>query len=216
MDPRTTLDDAAQRRLKCQVMPVGGAWVDGMFVRVDKAGVVVVAPGIGLRGGEDVRVWFSMDETSCSFEASVLRAGVPVPDRSQDGLMLGFIDGWKEETGGEGSEGEAEGVANDRDIALTIIPANGRGLELIGGESRLVDISANELTFTLPQGVALKFLEGGQVRLRLRVDGSEVSALGKVARLAPGESHFLYGVRFEEIDESERFIEAVEAVRSLT
>ncbi len=207
MDPRTTLDNAAQQRLVCQVMPVGGAWTDGVFVRVDKAGVVVVAPGIGLKGGEDVRVWFSMEETSCSFEASVLRAGVPVPDRSQDGLMLGFIDGWKEQA-------EAT-VAIDRALELLIIPANGRGLDLVGGECKLVDISASDLTFTVASGVALKFLEGGQVGVKFGVDGAVLMASGVVRKLAPTAGHFLYGLEFIDVEDEAGHLSAIEAFRDI-
>jgi hypothetical protein len=207
MDPRTTLDNAAQQRLACQVMPVGGGWTDGVFVRVDKAGVVVVAPGIGLKGGEDVRVWFSLDETSCSFEASVLRAGVPVPDRSQDGLMLGFIDGWKEQRESE--------IEVDRALELVIIPANGSGLDLVSGECKLVDISASELTFTVASGVALKFLEGGEVRVKLGVDGNVLMASGVVKKLAPSAGHFLYGLEFVDIQDEVGHLKAIEAFRGI-
>lgn len=207
MDPRTTLDNAAQQRLTCQVMPVGGVWTDGVFVRVDKAGVVVVAPGIGLKGGEDVRVWFSVDETSCSFEASVLRSGVPVPDRSQDGLMLGFIDGWKEQ--------QEVNFKLDRALELVIIPANGRGLDLVGGDCKLVDISASELTFTVASGVALKFLEGGEVGVQLVVDGASLMASGVVKKLAPTAGHFLYGLEFIDVQDETGHLKAVEAFREI-
>jgi len=188
-------------------MPVGGEWTDGVFVRVDKAGVVVVAQGIGLKGGEDVRVWFSLDDKSCSFEASVLRAGVPVPDRSQDGLMLGFIDGWKEQ--------DEATVQVDRALELVIIPANGKGLDLIGGECRLVDISASELTFTVSSGVALKFLEGGEVGVKLGVDGVVLMASGIVRKLAPSAGHFLYGLEFIDVEDEAQHLKAIEAFRDI-
>ena len=139
-DPRRILDDAARRRLACQVLPRGGEWVEGHFVRVDKAGVVVVVPGIGLSGGEDVRVWFSMEEKPRSFEAAVLRAGVPVPDRSQDGLMLGFVDGWK---------AEVRAAESNSGIVFQIFGPNGKGIDLVGGTGRIVELTASEMALAI-------------------------------------------------------------------
>ena len=51
-DPRMILDDAARSRLACEIMSREGGWLQGQFVRVDKAGVVVVAPGCGFAGGD--------------------------------------------------------------------------------------------------------------------------------------------------------------------
>jgi hypothetical protein len=171
---------------------------------VDKAGVVVVVPGLGLSGGEDVRVWFSMEEQPRSFEAAVLRAGVPVPDRSQDGLMLGFIDGWKSE------------AAVDMPIdgaQLKVMPPNGRGLDLLGADSRLVEISASEMAFTVPQDVALKFVEGGSVQVIYREGGAQHRVSGTIRKLAPGEGHFLYALRFDAVENEKAHLEAIESLQ---
>ena len=203
-DPRNILDDAARRRLSCQVLPRGGEWAEGHFVRVDKAGVVVVVPGLGLSGGEDVRVWFSMEEKPRSFEAAVLRAGVPVPDRSQDGLMLGFIDGWR-------AEGPSEKTISD--VVFQILAPNGKGIDLLGGVGRLVELTASEMAFTIPQEVALKFVEGGEVAVRYQNGGTEHRVVGTVRRLAPGEGHFLYALSFDAVEDETAHLEAVEALQ---
>ena len=161
-DPRRVLEDAARRRLPCEVLPRRGVWSQGQFVRVDKAGVVLVADGAFV-GGEDVRVWFALDEQPYTFEASVLRAGVPVPDRSQRGLMLGFIDSW--------SRGNPQ--PQREDLRLTVLPPNGRGLELLGGEIRLVELSVDEIAFAVPRAFTLKFVEGGTVRVRFSGPGGD-------------------------------------------
>lgn len=203
-DPRNVLDDAARRRLPCQVLPRGGEWTEGHFVRVDKAGVVVVVPGLGLSGGEDVRVWFSMEEKPRSFEAAVLRAGVPVPDRSQDGLMLGFIDSWRAE------EASAQ---SDSGVVFQILGPNGKGIDLIGGLGRLVELTASEMAFAIPQEVALKFVEGGEVTVRYQEGEAAHQLVGTIRRLAPGEGHFLYAMAFDSVEDESAHLQAVESLQ---
>ena len=203
-DPRTVLDDAARRRLPCQVLPRGGTWTEGHFVRVDKAGVVVVVPGIGLSGGEDVRVWFAMEEQPRSFEAAVLRAGVPVPDRSQDGLMLGFIDSWKSET---------VNADVSQEVSFQILPPNGKGIDLIGGMGRLVELSASEMAFAIPHDIALKFVEGGEVAVHYKEGGAEHQVMGTIRKLAPGEGHFLYALSFDSVENEKAHLEAIESLQ---
>ena len=204
-DPRTILDGAARDRVACQLRATGGDWIDGSFVRVDKAGVVVVVSAAVFSGGEDVRVWFADDEGTWAFEASVLRAGVPVPDRSQCGLLLGFIDGFR------GSEPVEE--VGPR-AGLRVVPANGRGLDLVGGEARLVEVAVDHVSFTVPSAETLKFVEGGTVRLQFEVPGrAEHWARGTVRRLAPGEGHYLYAVEFTEQGDEQAHLQAIEALR---
>lgn len=203
-DPRSILDDAARSRIACQILPRGGEWSAGHFVRVDKAGVVVVAPELNLSGGEDVRVWFSMEDEPRSFEAAVLRAGVPVPDRSQDGLMLGFIDGWKS---------EAIQKIKAGDTHLKVLPANGQGLNLIGGDARLVEITTSEMAFAVPQRVALKFVEGGSVWVHYKEGAAEHSVSGTIRKLAPVEGHFLYALHFDAVENEKGHLETVEALQ---
>ncbi len=209
-DPRTILDAAARDRLACQLRETRGDWIDGAFVRVDKAGVVVLTQAPAFAGGEDVRVWFANDEGTWSFEASVLRAGVPVPDRSQHGLLLGFIDGFS------GGVSAPETAAPETPAArLRVVPPNGRGLELVGGEARLVEVAVDHVSFTVPSAETLKFVEGGSVRLRFEVPGQpEHWALGTVRRLAPGEGHYLYAVAFTEQGDEQAHLQAIEALRT--
>lgn len=205
-DPRSILDGAARDRLACQLRATRGDWIDGSFVRVDKAGVVVVVGAAAFSGGEDVWVWFAGDDGTWSFEASVLRAGVPVPDRSQFGLLLGFIDGFT-----DGSPVEVKGPR----AGLRVVPANGRGLELVGGDARLVEVAVDHVSFTVPSAETLKFVEGGSVRLRFDVPGQpEHWVLGTVRRLAPGEGHYLYAVEFTEQGDEQAHLQAIEALRT--
>jgi hypothetical protein len=171
---------------------------------VDKAGVVIVAPDAGLVGGEDVRIWFSMDEAPRSFEAAVLRSGVPVPDRSQAGLMLGFIDGWKSE--------QAPAIQSS-DPSLKVMPINGHGLNLIGGQARLVEITTSEMAFAVPQEIALKFVEGAVVSVHYKEGGAGHILSGTIRKLAPGNGHFLYALRFDSVENEKGHLEAVEALQ---
>jgi len=202
------LDDAARSRLACEIMSREGGWLQGQFVRVDKAGVVVVAPGCGFAGGEDVRICFQHDELPCTFEASVLRAGVPVPDRSQHGLMLGFIDGFQ--------LGEVPGQeqAASQGAAITVLPPMGRGIQLLGGDSRVVELTVVELTFTVPVSEPLKFVEGGRVRVRFeQTELGQHIATGTVRQLSPGEGWMLYGVRFDEVEDMDGHLRMIESMQ---
>lgn len=208
-DPRRVLEEVARRRATCEVLPrKGGSWCQGRFVRVEKAGVVLVVEDSSARigGGEDVRVWFTIDRVPWTFEASVLRAGVPVPDRSQRGLMVGFIDSWER---GEPIQEKVPG------LGITVLPPNGRGLELMGGKVRLVSLEVDNLSFAVPRGEAMKFVEGGTVRLRFRRPGAEDHLVnGLVRKLSPGEEHYLYEIRFAEVADPGNHPQVVEAFRA--
>ena len=204
LDPRQVLEDAAQEREGCEIHSRDGQWVEGRFVRVDKAGVVIVVPDSDFSGGEDVRICFVHQEQPWSFEASVLRAGVPVPDRSQFGLMLGFIDCFQRVESGQSFH---------ESLQVTVLPPAGRGLELLGGGASVVHLSATDLTFTVPGEEPLKFVEGGGVRIRFQLTDHTVHLVAaRVDKLSPGDGHHLYGVRFLEVEESANHLAAVEAI----
>ena len=208
-DPRTILDDAARSRLACEIMSREGSWLQGQFVRVDKAGVVVVAPGCGFSGGEDVRICFQHEEVPCTFEAAVLRSGVPVPDRSQHGLMLGFIDGFHI------GEVKSQEEASSRGASITVLPPMGRGLKLLGGPSRVVELTVVELTFTVPNSEPLKFVEGGRVRLRCEDSAlGHHMATGTIQRLSQGEGWMLYGLRFDDVEDMENHLRIIETLQA--
>lgn len=207
-DPRQVLDEAARRRQGCQVMKRGGAWNDARFVRVDKSGVIVTAPGLELVGGEDLKVWFSLDEVPYSFDASVLRAGVPVPDRSPSGLMLGFIDHFRRES--------AQPAAPVKPPAgqVTVLPPRGRGLDLMGGAARVVELGPRSLSFSVPQAQPLKFVEGGRVRVRLRAPGHAAQVVeGRVTGIRPTEGHYLYSVEFIEVSDKSAALALIATLR---
>ncbi|MCB9777727.1 MAG: hypothetical protein H6742_04115 [Alphaproteobacteria bacterium] len=207
-DPRRVLREAAERRVPCELLPRGGEAVRGAIVRVEQAGVVVVVPagadGRRLSGGEDVRVWLAVDGRACSFEASVIRAGVPVPDRSQDGVLLGFIDRWQE--GGDGP------VALS-DCTVELLPPNGPAVSLLAPPARVVDVTLRELAFTVPASFPLVFVREGTVRVRLGLPGrAPVSLSARVRTLSPGEGYLLYGLHFESVDDPDALRDVVEGL----
>jgi hypothetical protein len=174
-------------------------------VRVEPGGVVVHAPKLRLAGGEDVRCWFSLDATPCSFEASVIRTGVSVPDRSQFGVLLGFIDGWTTGTRPSG---------NDHGLELLIVPPNGPGISLIHGPGRLVELSVDGLSFTLPADHILVFVEGAGTRLRFCMPGEpEQDVDARVRSVLAGETHMLYHVEVLGIEDPETYRQVIDALQ---
>lgn len=207
-EPRAILDEAARRRAPCQVMPRGGSWQPGQFVRVDRAGVAVNVPGLRLLGGEDVQVWFSLDQQPYHFEASVLRAGVPVPDRGADGLLLGFIEGWRAERPGPE-------LVQQAGTSVRVLPPTGGALELAAGPAQLLELRPGGLSFSVPAEVPLKFVEGSRVRLVFQLpDEPQHEVEGRVRRLSQAEGRYLYAVEFEAIGgEDELHLRVVERLR---
>lgn len=188
-DPRRILEEAATRRLPCELLLRRGGWARGTVVRVEKGGLVVASPGRRFAGGEDVRVWLAIDDKPYTFEASVIRVGVPLPDRSQDGLLLGFIDRW--------AEGPGTG-ARGRDRAIELLLPSGPPVSLLEPPASLVELTLDGLAFTVPSSFKLIFVENGAVGVRLAAPGLQVTELtARVQTLAPGEGYLLYGLRFE-------------------
>jgi hypothetical protein len=207
-DPRRILEQAAERRVACEILPRSGGWSRGQLVRVEPGGVVVHAPTLRLSGGEDVRCWFSLDATPRSFEASVIRTGVAVPDRSQFGVLLGFIDGW---TAGVQPPG------SDHGLDLLIVPPNGPGISLIHGPGRLVELGVDGLSFTLPADHILVFVEGAGTRLRFCMPGEpEQQVEARVRSVLSGDTHMLYHVEVLGIEDPESYRQVVSALQRAT
>lgn len=194
-DPRYILEKAAEQRVSCEVLPRAGGSSPGEVLRVERGGVVVLAPELRMNGGEDVRVWFTLDGVPHTFEASVIRTGVPVPDRSQNGYLLGFLDGW--------TRGEARATPS-HGLDLVILPPNGPGISLIHDPGRLVDLSVDTLVFTLPADHTMVFVTGSQARLRYLVPGEsphEVAA--RILNRVTNENVLLYTVRIDAVEDPE-------------
>lgn len=203
-DPRAILDQAARNRTRCKLRCRGTEWSPGWFVRVETAGVLAGSSDLRLNGGEDLRVWFSWEGQAYTFSATVLRAGLPLPDRTNNGAMLGFIQDWeREDTSARAKAG----------LQLEVLPTKGKGIALLGGTARLVELGPSELIFAVPTRVALKFMEGGQVRVRFTAPGASQVVVGRVRRLSPDGAHMLYALAFDEVPDPELHLRAVEAFK---
>lgn len=201
-DPRRVLEDAAEQRLACEVLPRNGSWRRGRVIRVERGGLVLTVSGDPLPNGTDIRCWLNVSGQAWTFEASVLRSGVSVPDRSQQGLLLGFMDGWR--------RADLQGGA----ITVEVLPHNGRAISLIDGAARVVDLSPAELTLTAPTDFNLIFVEQGAVRLRLGLpDRAPMEVGARVSGLTPGKGHLLYRLSIEAVEDGERYRELVAGIR---
>jgi hypothetical protein len=202
-DPRRLLELAAEQRLTCEVLPRHGAWRRAQVIRVEKGGVVIRVSGTPLGGGVDVRCWIRIDGVPYRFEASVLRGGVPVPDRSQNGVLLGFLDGWQRVDHAAGT------------LVLDVLPPNGSPVSLMDGEARIVDLGPSEWTVSAPTRFTLVFVEQGSVRLRLGVpDRPAMEVQARVHRLAHADGHLLYALHIERVGDPAAYQEIVDALRA--
>lgn len=203
VDPRRLLEDAARERVRCELLPRGGGLVEATLIRVESGGVVLTAPEGRFTGGEDVRAWFAHEGKAWTFEASIVRAGVPVPDRGRGGILLGFIDGFAPATGaGEGS---------GRIVAL--LPPGGAPISLLEAPARLLHLAVDGAAFTLPADYQLHFVESGVVRVRLAAPGrGPVTAHARVRALSPGEGYLVYDLAFEHVSDPEGWRDVVESL----
>jgi hypothetical protein len=202
MDPRRLLESAAENRCAVEVQPRGSAWRRGDVVRVERGGVVLRLPG-GIDAGVDVRCWLTIDGQPYTFEASVLRAGVPIPDRSQDGVLLGFMDGWQRADARPGA------------LVLEVLPHNGGPVSLTSGAARIVELSPAEWTVAAPLDFPLVFVEQGGVRLRIALpDRAPMELAARVGSLRHGEHHLLYTLRIESVEDTDRYRDLVAGMRA--
>ncbi len=202
LDPRRLLDDAAQQRAACRVLPRAGAAETGRLVRVERGGIIITVPSRRFTGGEDVRVWVQVDDRAWIFEASVLRTGVPVPDRSQHGLLLGFIDKFREAAAPESDDGRV----------LELVPPGGAAISLLDGPARLVHLDLHQLAFTMPSSFKLVFVHSGTVRLRFGMGGlGRVEATARVRTLTPEEGWLLYELALENVDDAQLHRQIIDA-----
>jgi hypothetical protein len=213
VDPRRVLETAAEARASCEVLPRAGVptatpdsgggspWTTGQVVRVERGGVVLRLAAT-VASGADVRVWMTVAGQPWTFEASVLRTGVPVPDRSQNGVLLGFIDGFRPAETHVGA------------LILEVLPHNGGPVSLVSGAARVVDLSPTEWTISTPRDFGLVFVAGGEVRLRIGLPDRAPMELGaRVEALRPGDGHLLYAFRIATVEDSERYRGMVAAMR---
>jgi hypothetical protein len=207
-DARRVLEEAVRDRRACRVQRPGGEWVTGTLVRLESGGVVVSAPGHALRGGEEVRLWFDEDGRSLHFEASVLRAGVPVPDRGAAGLLIGFLAAV---TAPPETPPEPATAAPVLELHL----GTGSPVSLLAAPVELVEIDLHRLQFQVPRTFRVVFPENGALRLRIGGGASEpIEARGRVHMVVAGESTLLYAVDLEEVERHDRHQQAVRALRA--
>lgn len=207
-DPRALLELAAQGRQTLQLRSKDGEWVSGRVLRVERAGIVVALETPSFSSGEDLRAWITLDGTSYTFSASVLRSGVPIPDRSGAGLLLGYLDEF------QANAPAPEKPRTKGSAQIEVLPAKGRGLRLLGSDVRIVDLSVTQLAFAVPQRIALKFVQGGKVRVRFTPEGESAYLVdAEIRRLVAGEGHYLYGLHFDSVQDPQHHLQVISAFR---
>jgi hypothetical protein len=192
---------AADSRVRCDILLQKGGWCEGRVIRAENAGLVILAPG--LQSGADVRVLLSVEGRSYTFEASVIRTGIPVPDRSQHGVVLGFIQGWRRaDEGGRG-------------LVLELLPAIGGVVSLMGGEVQLIELQPALWTVAASAGSWFVLAEQGQVRLRMGLPGqSPVELVARVQSVSRSDAHLLYALKIEQVGSPDRYREVLAGFQS--
>ncbi len=202
-DARRVLVTAAEARAGVEVLPRGGAPSRGQVVRVERGGVVLALAGAPPSPGTDVRCWLTVDGVAFTFEASVLRSGIDVPDRSQGGVLLGFIDGW------------ARASSEPGGLTLAALPASGGVLGLNEGSVHAIELHPEEWLVSAPAAFPLVFVEGGRLRLRVGPgDRAPVEVGATVRAVTRAQDHILYRLAIDEVGDPERYRDALGAARA--
>jgi hypothetical protein len=202
-DPRRILERAAEARAAVEVVPRGGAWSRATVVRVERGGIVLSFQGSSPAAGTDLRCWIRVDGQAFTFEASVLRAAVPVPDRTQGGALLGFLDGFRRANPARGG------------LTIEALPATGGAVNLVDGLVRVVEVDPRTWSVAAPAEFSLVFAHQGRLRLRFGTDDRapmEVEAV--VSSVSRGESEIFYGLTIGGVEDRERYAELITAVRA--
>jgi hypothetical protein len=77
----------------------------------------------------------------------------------------------------------------------------------------LVELAVDGLSFTVPEGFKLIFVESGTVMVRLGIPGREAMDVeARVGALSAGEGYRLYGLRFERVEDPKAHQEIVAAI----
>lgn len=213
-DYRRWLEQAVEERRPCRLARPGGDWCAAVLCRLETTGVVVNAPGHGLRGGEEVRLWLDDGGRPMHFEASVLRSGVPVPDRGPHGLLLGFLAPVS-----VAAEPIARATATPAPAAapaavLDILLPSGAPLSLLSSSAQVLDVGPDHVDFQVPRQFLLVFPEDGTVRLRIGPDASTTTeARARVRRAVAGEAWLVYGLELVAVERVDVLHQALPALR---
>ena len=195
-DPRRILKRASEQRVSVDFLPKGGTRTTGTIISVEHGSIVASLEDRNVFSGVEIKCWFKVDGKEYSFEASVIRTGVPVPNRSQNGVMFGYIDQWRQ-------------GAQDTSLQIEVLLPNGPALRIDKKPSRLVELSLKELTFVVPSNFPLVFAHQGAVNLRMRSDQRTVLLKARVKDLIQKEGVVFYVFSFEAVDDSDRLREFV-------
>lgn len=212
-DARRILDDAVRERRPCRVARLEGAWTPATLVGLEQAGLVVVVPNHGMRGGEEVRLWFEEQGRPLYFEASVLRTGVPVPDRSAHGLLLGFLAPVPVPLPVPVPETKVAASAGGAPLLEVRVAAG--TVSLLAAPVQVVSLAPDRLEFQVPRSYTVVFPEQSVLRLRLGARPSDAyEARGRVDAAVAGDGHVLYRVAIEEVERADLHQQAVPALRA--
>ena len=204
-DTRRLLEKAVADRRSIGLADQAGTWVPAVLCRSEQAGVVCDAPGHHLRAGEEVRLRLDVDGTPLHFEATVLRVGVPVPDRGPHGLMLGFLSPIPDFVPAPAGGGL---------VAEVVLPGGG-SVRLLEAPLRLLELSIRKIRFEAPASYPVVFAEGGALVLSLGSSPGETTELrGRVQAVMRGEAHVLYAVEVEEVADRDRHQRALGGIRA--
>jgi len=200
LDPRRVLAEAVEVGSTCWLLPSGGGLVPTRPVRVEPGGLVLVAPKHPFVAGEEIRAWLDASPRGVRFEASVIRVGVPVPDRSQHGIMLGFLDRFEVE------RAVPEGH-------LDLLPAGGGAVSLLEPPAALLRIGLRGLVVMLPLTSRVFLIPGARVRLQVGVAGvGSVEMAGLVAGVEKAWRVWLVEISVEWVGNAETHREVVRRI----
>ncbi len=204
-DWRRRLEDAVRDRAAIQVGRAGRPLRDAVPVRGEAAALLCSVPGHDLHGGEEIVIVIVGGGEPCHLRGTVLRCGVPVPDRGSHGVLLGFLQ--------PAAEPPAPDAAPPA-VVLEALVSGGRRIALTAPPWRVVGLSAHQLQLQVPRDFSVVFPVHGALHLRIGASAAAVHGVrGRVETQSTTDTHLLYGVQLDEVEDHQAHAAVVAAVR---
>lgn len=193
MEPwKPTLEAAVRRRDAFRLSRDGRRWIAGSFVRMDESGLVCRLPKHDLRGGEAVRLLCEAAEEMLALRATVLRCGVPIPDRGAQGIALGFL-----------SAQAPVQLERPAGVDARLVLSGGVCISLIHSELRLLDLGPDGLQLEAPRQHGLVFARDAELEIRLVQGEEHTSARLRIESISQTRSSQVYSASWIDVADQE-------------
>ena len=167
--------------------------------RFERGMVIITAEGRLPAVGTQLQLWLRAEGSVYVFRSSVLRIGVSVPERSQQGLALGFLSGRK--------------MTLPTHLQLSVLLPDGSELLLQQNNCSGVELKTDEVLLALEPDSRLLLSDRSRCRLEIKSTTEREQIHCRVLGVLRAGEIFLCQLRIEDISDPEVHRRMVEQYR---